>query len=315
MMLMFGANDVGRAIVAAARETYPADALTVASAVARGDVDPHGSDLNDKPADFKFAISRARQYAAYALRHVFDDAPKRSIALAVGARRATAHSYFSAKDQAGGMRRSWVDTFAFARVIAAVEAGLAQDQTGVTPQLLGVPVREVEDFPALQSGQSPQIVGEAAAAAAKAVIDSHYPASNVDEKRDTSEKSSTPPAAETPVNQVKSNRVEESARPAAKLVHPAPLKMGPLPPARKAAGPKLPSEIGTLEKTGFRPSQGTYAKALADDDDGSVFDHGHIAPVMKGEPTFRGPIKSKREMDADLRAAVERTAAMTPRED
>lgn len=84
---------------------------------------------------------------------------------------------------------------------------------------------------------------------------------------------------------------------------PTPYKHGPL-PAPKAS----------LDHSGgFRPAPGTYEKALAEDadDDASVFDRGSIAPNIARRQIYAPP-KSKREMDDDLRRAVENTAAKTP---
>lgn len=66
----------------------------------------------------------------------------------------------------------------------------------------------------------------------------------------------------------------------------------------------------------YRPPAGTAARVLADDDDeGPIFDVGGVAAVgfKRREAARRG--MSKAEMEADLRAAVERTAAQQKQED
>lgn len=81
------ADNVALAIILAARETG-ADPL----AVAAGDANPK------VPGVFR-AVTRARCYAALALRAEFPEANKSALARMVGASKAVAGAYFSSKDQ------------------------------------------------------------------------------------------------------------------------------------------------------------------------------------------------------------------------
>lgn len=103
---------------------------------------------------------------------------------------------------------------------------------------------------------------------------------------------------------------------------PPPYKHGPLPPGRHstAVKAKRPSPgAGRLESGGYRPAEGTIEAILEDDADDAasdaVFDRGTISPNMK-RARWPDQLKSRREMDEDLRQAVLNTAKMTPpRED
>lgn len=89
---------------------------------------------------------------------------------------------------------------------------------------------------------------------------------------------------------------------------PPPLKMGPLPPVKPI--PKHTKWSGTMDRGGLRPTPGTIERVLKDDEDDAVFDRGTVSATVnrRSAPTPRG----KREMEDDLRRAVQNTAAQTP---
>lgn len=90
----------------------------------------------------------------------------------------------------------------------------------------------------------------------------------------------------------------------------------------RQAPPAPPRKIGRLVEGAapplkampYRPPAGTYEQALADDaeDDVPIFDRGKFGGDRK--PREYGRI-SRAQADADLRAALENTARMTPQED
>lgn len=125
------ADEVARAIVAAARETG-ADPL----AVARGDLDPQGGFAR---SEHGHKISRARAYAAYALLRVFGG-PKQAIARMVGVKRDSATGYFQAIDRRGGMAQRWCVAVAFERVVAAIEAESLKDIVEAVSKNMAAPV-------------------------------------------------------------------------------------------------------------------------------------------------------------------------------
>lgn len=104
------ADQVATAIVAACRETG-ADPITVASG---------NSDDRRATVAHKYAISRARVYAALAIRAVFEENGPAAIARWVGA--GTPSCYVTNVDRdLKEARLKWWDEAAFKRVIAATE--------------------------------------------------------------------------------------------------------------------------------------------------------------------------------------------------
>lgn len=112
------ADAVAAAIVAAWREMgNPRKVAHGAPAVALGELDIR------EPFDHTFAISRTRAYAALALRRVYPECPRPTIARLVGASKQTAPSLLSAVES--GIARGthkWLVERVLARVVSAIEA-------------------------------------------------------------------------------------------------------------------------------------------------------------------------------------------------
>lgn len=104
------ADQVAAAIVAACRETG-ADPIAVASG--------HRDEVRSAP-DRKFAISRARAYAALAIREIFKENGPVAIARWVGSLSPACYVTNVDRDRKDGRYRWW-DEAAFQRVVAATE--------------------------------------------------------------------------------------------------------------------------------------------------------------------------------------------------